>query len=303
MMPSGKTPTWESPKTVAGMPEHAKLEEEAGLPAVEGQPRGQLQAPAVGWLQRFQHYHATQLDKTWTSIPVLATSYVSGLTDSAAYNAWSCFISTQTGNTVFVGLGASHQPLNKPQGWLSSLLSITCFIIGVATIAFCSRKAGSTLRGTLVVSFFVQAILIIIAAALVQSQVAPIASAAERESGRTQYHYIALVPLAFLAFQAGGQIVVSRAFGHNHIPSIVLTSLYSDLVADPLFFQPVNIKRNERIASAVLVLTGAITGGWMMRNSSMAAVLWFAAGIKFAIMVGFVFWPAEKVGPAEAERF
>ncbi|KAK6349393.1 hypothetical protein TWF696_005680 [Orbilia brochopaga] len=276
------------------MTEHPKLEEEAVLPVAANQPHGQLQAPAVGWLQRFRLYNATQVDRNWTSIPVLATSYVSGLTDSAAYNAWSCFVSMQTGNTVFVGLGASHQPLNKPLGWLSSLLSIACFIIGVATIALCSRKAGSTLRGTLVVSFFVQAMLIVLAAVLVQTEVAPIASAAERESGRTQYYYTALAPLAFLAFQAGGQIVVSRAFGHNHIPSIVLTSLYSDLVADPLFFQPVNVKRNERIASAVLVLTGAITGGWIMRNSSMAAVLWLAAGIKFVIMVGFMFWPAEK---------
>ncbi|EPS35164.1 hypothetical protein H072_11414 [Dactylellina haptotyla CBS 200.50] len=244
--------------------------------------------------QRFQNYNATQVDKTWSSIPVLATSYVSGLTDSAAYNAWSCFISMQTGNTVFLGLGASHQPLNKPLGWLSSLLSIACFMVGVSTISFCSRKAGVTLRGTLVTSFLVQATLIVIAAALVEGKVVPIATANEQASGRTKYHHISLLPLAFLAFQAGGQIVVSRSFGHNHIPSIVLTSLYSDLVADPLFFHAVNVKRNERIASAILVLTGAITGGWVMKLTSMAAVLWFAAAIKYAIMIGFIIWPGEQ---------
>ncbi|KAF3128706.1 hypothetical protein TWF703_009287 [Orbilia oligospora] len=219
-------------------------------------------------LNRLRKYNATQIDKSWTSIPVLATSYVSGLTDSAAYNAWSCFISMQTG----------------------------CFMFGVATIAFCSRKAGATLRGTLVTSFFVQATLIIIAASLVEGKVVPIPGREEQlhASEPTPYYHISLLPLAFLAFQAAGQIVASRSFGHNHIPSIVLTSLYSDLVADPLFFQPVNVKRNERIASAVLVLTGAISGGWIMRESSMAAVLWFAAAIKYAIMVGFIFWPADK---------
>ncbi|KAF3148454.1 hypothetical protein TWF569_005792 [Orbilia oligospora] len=247
-------------------------------------------------LNRLRKYNATQIDKSWTSIPVLATSYVSGLTDSAAYNAWSCFISMQTGNTVFLGLGASRQPASKPFGWLSSLLSIGCFMFGVATITFCSRKAGATLRGTLVTSFFVQATLIIIAASLVEGKVVPIPGREEQlhASEPTPYYHISLLPLAFLAFQAAGQIVASRSFGHNHIPSIVLTSLYSDLVADPLFFQPVNVKRNERIASAVLVLTGAISGGWIMRESSMAAVLWFAAAIKYAIMVGFIFWPADK---------
>ncbi|KAK6350388.1 hypothetical protein TWF718_003580 [Orbilia javanica] len=251
--------------------------------------------PSEGLLSRFRKYNATQIDKNWTSIPVLATSYVSGLTDSAAYNAWSCFISMQTGNTVFLGLGASRQPASKPFGWLSSLLSIGCFMLGVATIAFCSRKAGATLRGTLVTSFLVQATLIVVAASLVEGKVVPIPGREEQEhAGPSPYYHISLLPLAFLAFQAAGQIVASRSFGHNHIPSIVLTSLYSDLVADPLFFQPINVKRNERIASAVLILTGAISGGWIMRESSMASVLWFAAAIKYAIMVAFIFWPADK---------
>ncbi|KAF3907041.1 hypothetical protein AA313_de0204691 [Arthrobotrys entomopaga] len=270
-------------------PKDAELEDGQRLPIANEK------APAMSGLwQKLRVYHTTQVDKRWSSLPVLATSYVSGLTDSAAYNAWSCFISMQTGNTVFLGLGASHQPLNKPLGWLSSLVSIACFIAGVSSIAFCSRKAGPMLRGTLVVSFFMQATFIVIAAALVEGKIIPIATPAEQATGRTKYHYISLLPLAFLAFQAGGQIVVSRSFGHNHIPSIVLTSLYTDLVADPLFFQPVNVKRNERFASAVLVLTGAITGGWIMRKTDMAAVLWFAAAIKYAIMTGFIFWPAEK---------
>lgn len=169
-------------------------------------------------------------------------------------------------------------------------------MLGVATIAFFSRKAGPTLRGTLVTSFLFQATLIVVAASLVEGKVVPIPSREEQSyaSGPTPYYHISLLPLAFLAFQAAGQIVASRSFGHNHIPSIVLTSLYSDLVADPLFFQPVNVKRNERIASAVLILTGAISGGWIMRESSMASILWFAAAIKYAIVIAFVFWPADK---------
>ncbi|KAK6362373.1 hypothetical protein TWF730_006064 [Orbilia blumenaviensis] len=263
--------------------------------AEEGRDQA-VSSTSAGLLHRFRKYNATQIDKTWTTLPVLATSYVSGLTDSAAYNAWSCFISMQTGNTVFLGLGASRQPASKPFGWLSSLLSIGCFMLGVATISFCSRKAGATLRGTLVASFFFQATLIVVAASLVEGGVVPIPGREELEhaSGPSPFYHISLLPLAFLAFQAAGQIVVSRSFGHNHIPSIVLTSLYSDLVADPLFFQPVNIKRNERIASAILILTGAISGGWIMRESSMAAVLWFAAAIKYAITLGFIVWPSER---------
>jgi hypothetical protein len=99
-----------------------------------------------------------------------------------------------------------------------------------------------------------------------------------------------------LGFQAAQQSVAARQFGLREIPTTVLTSVYCDLGNDPKLFAPLqeNCPRNRRVASAVMILTGAIAGGWMSRSKEgMALGLWVAAGIKAFITVGWLFWKAE----------
>lgn len=76
----------------------------------------------------------------------------------------------QTGNTIFLALGASNQN-NKPYDWARSLCSIGCFIIGSLFFSRLYRWFGSQnlQRGPLALSFFIQAALVCIAAALVQA--------------------------------------------------------------------------------------------------------------------------------------
>lgn len=109
---------------------------------------------------------------------------------------------------------------------------------------------------------------------------------------------LSLIPLALLAFQFGGQIVMSRVLGVNEVPTNVLTSLYCDLLSDPLLAAPPskNPKRNRRVASIVLLFAGGIAGGWIQRSSAgMSAALWLAGAIKFVIGVVWVFWRSKPL--------
>jgi len=109
---------------------------------------------------------------------------------------------------------------------------------------------------------------------------------------------IELLPIGFLAFQSGGQIVTSRILGINEVPTTVLTSLYCDLVSDPHMLAKDNVKRNRRVASAVTLLMGGIIGGWLSRSSvGMPAALWLAGAVKIAIAVGWVLWKAKVEVP------
>ena len=104
-----------------------------------------------------------------------------------------------------------------------------------------------------------------------------------------------LLPLGFLAFQSGGQIVTSRLLGFNEVPTTVLTSVYCDLASDPKILQRDNVKRNRRVAAVLAILVGGIAGGWISRSKAgMSVSLWIAAAIKFAIAVSWSFW-APKV--------
>ncbi|KAK2757884.1 hypothetical protein FQN54_004290 [Arachnomyces sp. PD_36] len=211
----------------------------------------------------------------------------SGLADSTIYNAYNTFVSMQTGNTIFVGLGASNQN-PRPYGWARSLTSIGSFIIGSFFFARLNSALGPKRRGTLIFSFLLQSIMLIITASLVQSGV--IAGITfQPQVSETQWTQEA--PIVLLSFQSAGQIVASRALGYNEIPTVVITSLLCDLMSDPKLFLAKNIKRDRRVIAFTLTLVGAIAGGWITKGTGdIYACLWLVAGIKLVVAGAWVFW-------------
>ncbi|KAL2865174.1 YoaK family protein [Aspergillus lucknowensis] len=221
--------------------------------------------------------------------------FITGLCDSAAYNAWSCFLAMQTGNTIFLGLGASSQPTGKPWGWLKSLISIVFFFIGSLLFSSAGRQFGPRRRKTLFTSFLLQAVLVVIAVALIEADLIPHTEDESRTltGGRL---FLELIPIALLAFQSAGSITSARTLGYNEIPTVVLTSVYFDVASDPKLVREVagNVKRNRRVGGVVFLLLGAIAGGWMSRSSGgMESALWLSAGLKGVIGVGWLAWVAE----------
>lgn len=221
-----------------------------------------------------------------------------GLCDSCAFNAWACFLAMQTGNTIVLGLGASHQPVGTtPWGWLRSLVSIASFLTGAVAFSQLTRKLGPCRRGTLCTSFAIQGLLIVIAACLIQ---ADLIQRQEHATYTFDRPLLSLIPITLLAFQSAGSINSTRILGYNEIPGVVLTSVYYDIASDPalLSHPSQNAKRNRRIAGVVMLLIGAIIGGWLScTRGGMAVVLWIAAALKLGISVAWLFW-----APAPALR-
>jgi hypothetical protein len=134
---------------------------------------------------------------------------------------------------------------------------------------------------------------IIVAAALVQAHVVPEPVGLIVET--SDVNLKELIPLAFLAFQSGGQIVTSRLLGFNEVPTTVLTSVYCDLASDPNFLKKDNVKRNRRAAAVICILIGGIAGGWISRSSAgLSTSLWLAAAIKMGIAVGWSIWKPKQ---------
>lgn len=141
-------------------------------------------------------------------------------------------------------------------------------------------------------SFLIQACIIVITAGLVQGGVISSAMAAD-QMPETQWDQE--VPIVLLSLQSAGQIVASRALGFNEIPTVVITSLLCDLMSDPKLFLLRNEKRDRRVVAFVLTLVGAIVGGWVTKaTGQIGPVLWLAAGIKFIVAFSWGFWRAKK---------
>ncbi|KAJ5186891.1 hypothetical protein N7449_009885 [Penicillium cf. viridicatum] len=165
-------------------------------------------------------------------------------------------------NTIFVGLGASHQNL-RPYGWARSLTSIGCFILGSFLFARLHRVLGTRQRVSLMLSFLLQASIILLTAGLVQG--GAVSSTLAGKGSQTAPPWDQEVPIILLSIQSAGQIVASRALGYNEIPTVVITSLLCDLMSDPQLFLIRNVKRDRRIIAFVLTLVGAIVGGWVTK--------------------------------------
>ncbi|KAK1724280.1 hypothetical protein CaCOL14_012763 [Colletotrichum acutatum] len=268
------------------------------------QPRNEVQRRSFGdWLR-------DDVNIRYTDIPVLACCLVSGLCDSVAVNAAGVFVSMQTGNTIFMALGASKLPAGEPLLWLKSLSSIAAFWLGCFFFSK-SRHIHPKRRSTLALSFLLQSALVFLAAAFAQTRLiadfgkASVQGSDSNHEFKTSENPLVMVPLALLAFQFGGQIVTSRILGYNEVPTNVLTSVYCDLLSDPKLFAPLkeNPKRNRRFLAVVLLVLGGIIGGWLQRSQAgMPGALWISGGVKFIIAVAWMGWASNEPVESKLEK-
>lgn len=153
------------------------------------------------------------------------------------------------------------------------------------------RKLGNLRRGTLILSFMVQAALVLLVAGIIQT---------EQVEGKLhllneQMDWRQCGPIALLAFQSAGQIVASRALQLPGIPTVVLTSMMHDIATDPRLFAPLcdNVQRNQKVGAFAATLAGAVAGGFIsISTGKMQSTLWVVAALKLGIAVAWMVWPA-----------
>ena len=273
---------------------HDTIEQSNREEKAPAEPRDESKSGHTKPASRRIAYFAQSIRRDHNDFILLICAFISGIVDSTMFVTYATFVSMQTGNTIFVALGASHQDV-RPYSWLKSLLAIICFSLGAILFSRLNLfLAPARRRGTLVLSFLIQTIFTLAAAATVQSgaidgSVPPIAPEA--------IEFNQLAPIALLSFQSAGQIVASRGLELGELPTVVVTSLLCDLWSDPLVLAPFskNVKRNRRTSAFFLTLVGAIVGGWVCEGTKgMQAAIWIAGGLKGVITVAWCLWPAEK---------
>ncbi|KIW21617.1 hypothetical protein PV08_02197 [Exophiala spinifera] len=254
--------------------------------------RGKLRG--VDQVVPLTEYLNQDIDKRWADILLLLSYVITGLLDSSAVFIWGSFVSMQTGNTVYTGLGLIEP--TKGTRWIRSLLSIASFCLGSFCFARFHRYFSPKRRWVLMASFGLQLLLVAVAGIVVTID--------QHQQSQNELRWEVLVPLALVAFQSSGQAVVSRALQYNSLTSVVLTSIYCDLFSDPLLMAGLtqNVERNRRAAAPVLLLAGAIFGGlWAHSSVGLAGALWTAAALKVVNICAFFLWRAERKSVTRTE--
>ena len=249
--------------------------------------------------RRLRFHLTTEVATAYATIPMLVCCFCSGLVDSTIYNAFGTFVSMQTGNTIFLGLGGATSfrkpPSPKPYGWAKSFVSLVCFCIGCYFFSHFTRLLGPLRRISLLCSFLLQSLLIFIAAALVQSG----AINGNLATIPRDIDWSTLAPIALLSFQSSGQIIGSRSLSLAEIPSVVVTSMLCDLSSDPKLTASwnENVKRNRRAMAFTGILLGAVIGGFIGEGTGkMEVVLWIAGGLKIGVVAAWTMWPVQPRG-------
>ncbi|KAI9371191.1 hypothetical protein BJX61DRAFT_548467 [Aspergillus egyptiacus] len=265
--------------------------------SLAGNPTTLSDEEPTTWQSSFFRHMRRNIDPRYTDILLVMCGFVGGLVDGLSFNAWGSFSSMQTGNTVFIALGASGQPTYPAYLWAKSLIALTVFIVGNIIFIRVGRALGARRRSSLILSFAVQTAAICAAALLVQlGAVDP-----KPEDPRAPIQWMQVLPISLLAFQAAGQITASRVLGYDELPTVVLTTLLCDLLVDPHLGAALkaNGKRNRRIGGFLALFLGAMTAGGLSKVTEMSASLWFAMAIKLVITASFFVWKDEGVKKIE----
>lgn len=228
---------------------------------------------------------------------------------------------------MFAALGLGGLPYNAhPQQYVKSFVAIGSFCIGTVFFNILHRsptgfhnQPSSRRRIIFICSFMVQTLLIVVAAALATSGVISnqpfiigqfsSGSQTTEEINTAHQNYLDLLPIVVLAFEAAGQVCLSRVLSLIELPTIVLSTLYHDWTADLLstrqiWRQSSNVKefifiqgrrQNKRLASILALFLGAFLGGEMFKSRiGMAGGLWLTAALKGCIVLAFALWPKQK---------
>ncbi|KAK4140419.1 uncharacterized protein C8A04DRAFT_32092 [Dichotomopilus funicola] len=257
------------------------------LPSQHRYPNGSADGAAKKrpLLHRWGRHLTVHISRDWADCVLILCYFITGLLDSASISVWGSFVSMQTGNSVYIGLGLAS-PTTSTR-WIKSGVSVLSFCLGSFLFSRFHRRFSPHRRWVLATSFGIQTALTAVAAALVTIAGPP---GSPEEIG-----WFVLAPIGLVAFQACGQAVVSRALRYNALTSVVLTSVYCDLFSDAGLVALRNVERNQRGAAVVSLLLGAFVGGRFAGSGwGVAGALWTATVLKVVVVVVWLVWPAEE---------
>ncbi|KAJ5371627.1 hypothetical protein N7517_003633 [Penicillium concentricum] len=242
-------------------------------------------------LSRLSKHLRSELDPTYGDLILLFCYIITGLLDSSAVFIWGSFVSMQTGNTVYFGLGLVG---TEDDRWIKSGVSIAGFCLGSLCFATFHRVFPARRRWVLCASFLAQTLFVSIAALIVTIY---------RPARDAPLSWLVLVPVALVAFQSSGQAVTSRVLNFSGLTSVVLTSNYCDLFSHPdLLTRKVvgHAEEMRRLGAVLCLLLGVVLGGlWAHSSVGMMGALWTAAILKLLIVGAWLVWKGKSDGNTE----
>jgi uncharacterized membrane protein YoaK (UPF0700 family) len=209
-------------------------------------------------------------DRHGPLVPLLvALTFLTGVVDAASYlKLGHVFVANMTGNVVFLGFAlAGAGGLSAT----SSLIALASFLLGARLGARLIRRSPEHRGHILRAASSVQALLIGLAFVLALSATEPLAHG-------IRYGVTALLALAMGAQNASAQSLA--------VPELTTTVLTRTLTGIGMTAAAADSNLGRRIVAVAAMLLGALAGGLLALEVSVAAGLAAAAAIALGVALG-----------------
>ncbi|KAJ6095455.1 hypothetical protein N7486_006201 [Penicillium sp. IBT 16267x] len=202
-------------------------------------------------------------------------SFATGIQDAASWKDYDCFASNQTGNALFLAIGAA-----KFEGSAYSVshvgMSLGAFLAGGLVVGQIGNYFGVRKRLWLITSSALQTVMVYAAAAIQHSFTTYPNSPA------------ALVAIFLLAFSSGAQVALGRSLKITDITTAMATSAFIDVAVDPGLLKRKNRQRNRRVIFLLTLTAGCFVGAFSQKAVDSTLALFLCAICKTIVTFAFL---------------
>lgn len=232
--------------------------------------------------------------------PLATWCFLTGYMDIVGFSAIFVWCAFQTGNTGQLALAVARL-WETPRDFTfrlsdqQALCSLTCFL-GGSFVGRLGDRMGSNTRmwlftGTMIQAFFTMAASI----AIWQSGEGSIAP---NRITPAWTNAVSFVGLGFMSASMGLQGIMGKRINSPFATTVVLTSVWCELLADPALF---NLRKavaaRDRKALAIFALfLGAFFGRALSAHIGSSGALGIATGIRFLLAFGWFLVPGKGAG-------
>ncbi|KAF5383000.1 hypothetical protein D9615_004846 [Tricholomella constricta] len=238
----------------------------------------------------------SDVDPAQCTGPLAAFCFMTGYIDVISFSAIFVWCGFQTGNWVQLSLAIARL-FEGPKGFRDTTFhrpdqQALCSLIAFNLGAFVGRigdRVGPMKRIWLISGTLLQAFLTMAAALTVWKSGQP--SIAPDRGAPAWTNNLTFVSLAFMSASLGVQGIQGKRLNTQFGTTIVLTTVWVELVSDPRLFKLREkvVSRDHKIIAALALFVGGFMGRALVGKIGAAGTLGIAVGLRVLIAVSWIF--------------
>ncbi|KAI0937719.1 hypothetical protein AcV7_003677 [Taiwanofungus camphoratus] len=241
------------------------------------------------------------VDPVKATFPLAAYCFMTGFIDSIAFSAIFVWPGFQTGNSVQLALALArlfqgppgHRDTSFHLADKQALTSLLTFI-GGAFIGRLGDRMGPQSRIWLFLGTFFQALFTMAAALCVWKSGQP--SVADTRDDPAWSNALTFATVGFMSASLGLQGIMGKRVNTQFTTTIVLTTVWCELMADPKLFKLNRriISRDHKVIAILSLFFGGFVGRALVDKIGSAGTLGVGTGFRLLIAVWWMFVPGKQ---------